>query len=240
MKLFLLAFLVVALFNIMEATHSDNGKNDGQEKDTNKSQLDMLLARLKQQDDQIQQLQKEGAHQRLQTKEQKLKNEELQVQLQDQQLLLQDQQLQLQQEIKERRHDKEKQLEEIKELTKVNRARRSENETEHLLELIRAEINHVAGLSQCEVGTSLASETQGGPRWAFSGGVVKTISFEQNFTRTPKVVTSIFGFYRDPDGTYHSNWGGYATPESITTTKFDLRFFGYAIFHLKASWIACI
>jgi len=232
MKLFLLAFLVVALFNIMEATHSDNGKNDGQEKDTNKSQLDMLLARLKQQDDQIQQLQKEGAHQRLQTKEQKLKNEELQVQLQDQQLLLQDQQLQLQQEIKERRHDKEKQLEEIKELTKVNRARRSENETEHLLELIRAEINHVAGLSQCEVGTSVASKTK--------EGVKKTISFERNFTRTPKVVTSIFGFYRDPDGTYHSNWGGYATPESITTTKFDLRFFGYAIFHLKASWIACI
>merc|ERR1719347_1809696 len=165
----------MALFNVIEAKQSDIGRPIyiGQEKETNKSQLDMLIA-------QIRQLQEEGAHQRIQTKEQELKNEELQLQLQDQQLLLQDQRLQLQQEIKKRRketkeqrHNNNKLQEEIKELTKVNRARRSKNETEHLLELIRAEINHVAGLSQCEVGTS---DKFGGKSYE-----TKTIFFERNF-----------------------------------------------------------
>merc|ERR1712198_534750 len=71
MKIFPLGFFVMALFNVIEAKQSDIG----QEKETNKSQLDMLFA-------QIRQLQEEGAHQRIQTKEQELKNEELQLQLQ--------------------------------------------------------------------------------------------------------------------------------------------------------------
>merc|ERR1719347_927673 len=106
----------MALFNVIEAKQSDIGRPIyiGQEKETNKSQLDQLIA-------QIRQLQEEGAHQRIQTKEQELKNEELQLQLQDQQLLLQDQRLQLQQEIKKRRQD-------IKELTRINRAKRADNE----------------------------------------------------------------------------------------------------------------
>merc|ERR1719347_505637 len=127
----------MALFNVIEAKQSDIGRPIyiGQEKETNKSQLDMLIA-------QIRQLQEEGAHQRIQTKEQELKNEELQ--------------LQLQQEIKERRQD-------IKELTKIKRNRRSDNETdEHLKELIRAEINPlIAGLSSCEVGDKFFSANLG-------------------------------------------------------------------------------
>jgi len=220
MKIFPLGFFVMALFNVIEAKQSDIGL----EKETNKSQLDMLIA-------QIRQLQEEGAHQRIQTKEQELKNEELQ--------------LQLQQEIKERRketkeqrHNNNKLQEEIKELTKVNRARRSRNETEHLLELIRAEINHVAGLSQCEVGVFDADK----PKGKKDADVKKTISFKQKFKRTPEVVTSVSAFYRYKDNSFDGNWGPYVSPESITTTKFDLlyKFWGNTIYYLRASWIACI
>merc|ERR1719347_539323 len=198
----------MALFNVIEAKQSDIGRPIyiGQEKETNKSQLDMLIA-------QIRQLQEEGAHQRIQTKEQELKNEELQLQLQDQQLLLQDQRLQLQQEIKERRketkeqrHNNNKLQEEIKELTKVNRARRSGNETEHLLELIRAEINHVAGLSQCQVGDYKSHSFPATPI---------TISFERNFTRMPNVVVAVNGFGRVDGGFNYF-------VKSITTTKFEM------------------
>jgi len=209
MKIFLLGFFVMALSSVNEAGQSDNGKDKGQEKETNKSQLDML-ARLKQQEDHIQQLQEESAHQRLRTKEQELKNEELQVQLQDQQL-------------------------QLKELKKINRQKRSDNETdEHLKELIRAEINPlIAGLSSCEVGTF----------W-YTPGVdevmrTNTIYFKRNFTRTPKVVTSCYGHYRDPDGYIKSDWGFNVAAVSPTTTKFDLRYHARGFYNFYASWIAC-
>merc|ERR1712168_1263237 len=234
MHILLWGFLVLALIELNMAASSDKVKNDGRE--ANKSQLDMILAKLQRQQDEQkkeQQLMNEVI------REEQLMNEVLRDQIQEQKHKNDEQEREIKQqrrkndkqerEIKEQRHNNNKLQEESKELTKINRARRSENETQHLLELIRAEINHVAGLSQCEVGTSLAS-----------GNVKRTISSERNFTRTPKVVTSIFGFYRERDGTYHSNWGGYAEPQSITTTKFDLQFFGYAIYHIKASWIACI
>jgi len=238
MKIFPLGFFVMALFNVIEAKQSDIG----QEKETNKSQLDMLIA-------QIRQLQEEGAHQRIQTKEQELKNEELQLQLQDQQLLLQDQRLQLQQEIKERRketkeqrHNNNKLQEEIKELTKIKRARRADNDTdEHLKELIRAEINPlIAGLSQCEVGVSEGRKPSGKKGFA---EVTQTIFFTQKFTRTPEVVTSVSAFYRSSDGSNPGgDWGPYVSPKSITTTKFDLihQFWGKTIYYSRASWIACI
>jgi len=233
MKIFPLGFFVMALFNVIEAKQSDIGRPIyiGQEKETNKSQLDMLIA-------QIRQLQEEGAHQRIQTKEQELKNEELQLQLQDQQLQLQQEMKERRKETKEQRHNNNKLQEEIKELTKVNRARRSGNETEHLLELIRAEINHVAGLSKCEVGISEANK----PKGKKDANVKKTILFKRKFTRTPEVVTSVSAFYRYKDNSFDGSWGPYVSPQSITTTKFDLlhKFWGNTIYYSRASWIACI
>jgi len=207
MKIFLLGFLVVALTVVVEAAQSDNGKNKGRENETKKSQLDMIL----EQQDQIQRL-------RIQTKEQELKNEELQLQLQDQQL-------QHQQEIKELRQ----------ELTRINRARRSNNETdEHLKELIRAEINPlIAGLSLCEVGKQYEN--------FFGARLDKTttIYFTRNFTRTPQVLASISDFFREKDGTVHEKWGGFVEAKLPTTTKFDLRLFAYRTSSIGASWIAC-
>jgi len=239
MKIFPLGFFVMALLNVIEAKQSDIGRPIyiGQEKETNKSQLDMLIA-------QIRQLKEEGTHQRIQTKEQELKNEELQLQLQDQQLQLQQEIKERRKETKERRreikekwqeqqHNNNKLLEEIKELTKINRARRSENETEHLLELIRAEINHVAGLSQCEVGTVEFNFSRGEP------SETKTIFFERKFTRTPKVVTSITQIY-GKKGVWDSNyWGCHAWASSPTTTKFELSLAQRSIGWFDASWIAC-
>jgi len=123
MKIFLLGFFVMALSSVNEAGQSDNGKDKGQEKKTDKSQLDMLLT-------QVQQLQEESAHQRLRTKEQELKNEELQVQLQDQQL----------------------QIQELTKINR-NRRRSDDDLDEHVKEMIHAEIDPlIAGLSSCEVG----------------------------------------------------------------------------------------
>jgi len=56
MKVFLLGFVLVALSEIIVAAPRGNGKKEGWE-NKNRSQLDMLLAQMKQQQDQIQRLQ---------------------------------------------------------------------------------------------------------------------------------------------------------------------------------------
>jgi len=216
MKIFLLGFLVVAL----TAAPSDKDKNNGREEETNKSQLDVLLAKLQRQEDHLQRLQDQvDEHQRIQTKEQELKDEDLQLQLQEQRQEMKDQR----QEMKDQLQQQEQQ---IRELTMVKRTRRSENETEHLMELIRAEINHVAGLSQCEVGSFYA-----GKRGEYT---TETISFGRNFTRTPKVVTSLGGFYYWSGNREFQLW-----VQSPTTTKFDLQYHGTAHNGFYVSWIAC-
>jgi len=181
--------MVVALTHVSEAGQSDISKNDpnlgGQEKETNKSQLDMLNA-------QIQQLRKE----------QELKNEELQLQLQ--------------------------------ELTKINRNRRSDKETdEHVKELIHAEIDPlIAGLSHCEVGGHIEyTDVKLGKEYF---DVTKKLSFGRNFTQVPKVVTAINGFYRRSGDS-----GFWVRAVSITTTKFKLNMYGYGHYAVGAIWIAC-
>jgi len=207
MNIFLLGFLVVALTHFSQAGQSDNGENDpnlgGQEKETNKSQLDMLLT-------QVQQLQEESAHLRIQTKEQELKNEEQQLQLQDQQLQLQ-------------------------ELTKINRARKStiDDLDEHVKRLIHAEIDPlIAGLSHCEVGSHYANTgvTKGEEYF----DVTKKFTFGRSFEQTPKVVTAIHGFYRKSGD--HGYW---SRAVSITTTKFELNMYGNGHYAVGAIWIAC-
>merc|ERR1711931_507169 len=136
-------------------------------------------------------------------------NEVLRDQIQEQTHQLR-QEIKVQQhEIKEQRRKNDKQQREIKQLTKIKRARRSENETEHLLEMIRAEINHVAGLSQCEVG-EYESHSDGFGKW-------KTISFERNFMQTPKVMASLNGFSKQGG----SDMGLRVHVRSPTTTKFE-------------------
>jgi len=249
MHIFLWGFLVLALIELNMAASSDKVKNDGRENEADKSQLDMILAQLQRQEDRLQRQEDEQQQQiHEQKKEQQLMNEVLQDQIQEQKHKNDDQEREMKEqrrkndkqerETKEQRHNINKLQEEIKELTKVNRARRSGNETEHLLELIRAEINHVAGLSQCEVGVSSANKPSGKK----DATVTQTISFKQKFKRTPEVVTSVSAFYRYKDGSFDGSWGPYVSPQSITTTKFDLlhKFWGNTIYYSRASWIACI
>jgi len=240
MKTFLLGFLVVAL---TMAASSDSDKNDGREKETDKSQLDMLQDQIKRLQDQVNDQQHKSDEQQhksdeqqqqqwLQTKEQKLKNEELQLQLHEQK-----------EENKKQQEENKKQQQEIKELQqqqhkndKVQRSRRFafDNETvEHLKELIRDEINPlIADLSLCEVGTHHTE---------FSDSVeeeTKTISFGRNFTRTPKVAASIIEIFRH--GARKEFYGGMRVEvKSPTTTKFDLHIRGYNEAILGANWIAC-
>merc|ERR1712002_908603 len=103
MKIFLLGLVLVA--EVISATKSDDGKKDGQESKINRSQLDMLLTQMKQQQDQIQRLQEVDEQQRLQAQQQELKNEELQLQLHEQQ------------------QENQEQRQVIKELTKIKRAK---------------------------------------------------------------------------------------------------------------------
>jgi len=249
MHIFLWGFLVMALTNLNMAAPSDKVKNDdsGRENEANKSQLDMILAQLKQQqDEQQQQIHEQKKEQQLmnevlgllrdQIREEQLVNEVLRDQIQEQKHQLkqeikerQHKNNEQQREIKEQRRKNDKQQQEIKELTKINRARRSENETEHLLELIRAEINHVAGLSQCQVGEN-NTNPEGFDQW-------KTITFERNFMQTPKIVASVSGFSRR--GVSDMGLGVYV--RKPTTTNFELLLSGWwkKPAWMKAIWIAC-
>jgi len=215
MKIFLLGFLVVAL----TAAPSDKDKNKGREDETKKSQQDMLLAKLQRQEDQLQRLQKEVAHQRIRTKEQELKNEDLQLQLQEQR--------------QEQERKNNEQQQQIRELAKVKRTRRFDNDTEeHLKELIRAEINPlIAGLSKCEIGSFWAYKS------TVKGWIIEPVSFKRNFTRTPKVVVSLGGFYGEPGKLCDRILEIQAIDP--TTTKFDLHYYGNACRNWYVSWIAC-
>jgi len=211
MKTFLLGLLVVAL--TMAAS------SDGREKETNKSQLDMILALQDQVNDQQHKSDEQQQKQWLQTREQELKNEELQLQLHEHQ-----------QEIKKLRQQQQHKN------VKVKRARRFafDNETvEHLKELIRDEIKPlIADLSLCEVGTYHTQFHD--PR----EDETKTISFGRNFTRTPKVAASIIEIFRH--GGRQEFYGGMRVEvKSPTTTKFDLHIYGYNEAILGANWIAC-
>merc|ERR1719204_1840530 len=165
-------------------------KKDGRE-NKNRSQLDMLLTQMKQQQDRIQRLEEVDEQQRL-------KNEELQLQLREQREENEDQRQEIKeqrQEIKELRQQQrdKSDKQEIKELTKIKRTQRSDNGTvEEMKRLIHDEVDplidglrsQLSGLSHCEVGFYNESDV---------GATEKTVTifFERNFTRTPKVVTSV-------------------------------------------------
>merc|ERR1712168_529365 len=169
MHIFLWGFLVVALNNLNLASSSDKIRNDGRENGANKSQLDMILAKLQRQQDEQkkeQQLMNEVL------REEQLVNEVLRDQIQEQKHKTDEQD----REIKEQRRKNDKQEREIRELTKIKRDRRSDGDIEdHLKELIMNETKSlkqyilnkskslkqsilnetyalIDGLSQCQVG----------------------------------------------------------------------------------------
>jgi len=234
MKIFLLGLVLVAVTEVISATKSDDGKKDGRE-NKNRSQLDMLLAQMKQQQDQIQRLQEVD-------KQQELKNEELQLQLREQRQENEEQRQEIKdqrQEIKELRHKSDKQ--EIKELTKIKRGQRSDNGTvEEMKKLIHDEVDplidglrsQLSGLSQCEVGFYNITTL-------WSGGGTKTIFFERNFTQTPKVVTSVAMVNGDAWTTKGGHRGVVSVPQRPTTTQFDLYYYVSGMDFWGVSWIAC-
>merc|ERR1712168_928962 len=228
MHIFLWGFLVVALNNLNLASSSDKIRNDGRENGANKSQLDMILAKLQRQQDE-------------QKKEQQLMNEVLR----EEQLVnevLRDQMQEQKHKIDKQEREIKQQRREIKELTKIKRDRRSDGDIEdHLKQFILNETKSmkqsilnetyalIDGLSQCQVGKLEMDH---------GFGMWQKISFERNFTQTPKVVASVAGFSTYSAGS-GVNFGVYA--QSPTTTKFELQFYQYtsAIRWVKVSWIAC-
>jgi len=263
MKIFLWGLVLVAVTEVISATQSDDGKKDGQESKINRSQLDMLLTQMKQQQDRIQRLEEVDEQQRLQAQQQELKNEELQLQLHEQQQENQDQRQEIKeqrQEIKELRQQQrdKSDKQEIKELTKIKRAQRSENGTvEEMKRLIHDEVDplidglesrvsglssRVSGLSHCELGFYNSSKGLAEEGSSIYNEETKTIFFKQNFTRTPKVVTSValaMGF-RWPDRS--SLRGVFSVPLRPTTTKFDLYYTVYGMYFQYGwgvSWMAC-
>merc|ERR1712168_459923 len=172
MHIFLWGFLLMALIELNMAASSDKVKNDGRENEADKSQLDMILAKLERKNDQLQRkhdkLQRQQDEQKKEQqlmnellREEQLVNEVLRDQIQEQKHKNDDQE----REMKEQRRKNDKQEREIRELTKIKRDRRSDGDIEdHLKELIMNETKSlkqyilnksyalIDGLSQCQVG----------------------------------------------------------------------------------------
>jgi len=244
MHIFLWGFLLVALNNLNLASSSDKVKDNGRESEVDKSQLDMILAKLERKHDKLQRQQDE------QKKEQQLMNEVLRDQIREEQLVNEVLRDQIQEqkhkndeyerEMKEQRRKNDKQERKIKELTKIKRDRRSDGDIEdHLKQFILNETKSIKqsilnetyalidGRSQCEIGKIYPLSPFTKSRW---------ISFERNFTRKPNVVAAVSGFRGD---------GAFMTivrKESITTTKFEIHGYQYSGAHydwMDMSWIAC-
>jgi len=219
MKIFLWGFVLVAITEVISATKSDDGKKDGQESKIKRSQLDMLLTQMKQQQDQIQRLQEVDEQQRL-------KNEDLQLQL------------------REQREENQEQRQVIKELTKIKRERRSDNGTvEEMKQLIHDEIDplidglrsQLSGVSRCELGFYNTSHLDAGRIED-----TKTIFFARNFTRTPKVVTSVAMIEGKIPASSAWYFGVRSVAQRPTTTQFDLYINWVGMNQAwGVSWMAC-
>jgi len=217
MKIFFLVLMAVFL------TSDTIVAAPGREKETSKSQLDMILLQMERQKDQIKAQENKNEEQQRKNEEHQRKNEELRHQVKEEQ---------------RRNNEQERQLQEF---TKTIRARRNESDiVNDLKEWVRAEIN---GLSQCVVGTYSTEagylKPSGFKEW-------KTVSFGRTFPRTPKVVTSVSGFERyqmrlNPTGLPDPNWGLKTEARSPTTSTFTLFVQGYStyVLRLDVSWIAC-
>jgi len=218
MKTVLLGLIAVAFINVTMAAPSDNGGNKDMENETNKAQLDMILAQFKE------------IH--VQLKDQQRRDEDQQKQLQEQQHQMREQQHQM----SEQQYQMSEQQYQMEEVTKINRNRRSENDTvQHLKELVLAEIKPmIDGLSQCVVGSYKWDVPQ---VLDTDASEKKTISFGHTFSRTPTVIASLAGYQKWSRDQHHM----YSTVKSPTTTKFDLEMYVHQEFAqwIIFNWIAC-
>jgi len=242
MKIVVLGLIVVAIVNVAFAAPSDKGGKADTENETSKAQLNMVLEQMK---DLRHQLQRQQQQQQQQQEQQNLINklmEEQQEQLKVQQS--RDEELQ--------RRDEEQQ----EKITKIERTRRSDNETEqHLRELILAEleplsVEHIKKLVLAEIKPTIDVLSEcaiGNYSLVHPGGTkydrhfeTKTISFGKTFSRIPKVIVSVAG--QNVMWKEVSTWFALrATVQSPTTTKFDLEIMRqkFNVYRVDFTWIAC-
>jgi len=264
MKIVILGLIGVAIVNVTLAAQGDKGGKDDTENETSKAQLNMVLEQMKDLRHQLQQQQEQQhltSEQQLQMtklmEQQQNRDEKQQEQLKEQQDQLKEQQNQLkeqQDQLKEQQHQDEEQQEKI---TKIQRTRRSDNETEqHLRELILAElkplsVEHIKKLVLAEIKPTIDVLSEcaiGNYTWVCENSGFKphhtttTISFGRTFSRKPKVLVSLAGYRMD-----WVNKGRVkvlkATVHSPTTTEFNLEIeMKYSALYFEwvdYTWIAC-
>jgi len=242
MKIVILGLITVAFTNVAMAAPSDKGGKD----DMILEQMKDLRHQLQQQQHVIKELKEEQVRR---DEDQQYKMEELKekqersVAEQERRVAEQERRDQEQERRvaeQERRHQEQERR--VEEVTKIQRTRRSENETvEHLKELVLAEIKPmIDNLSECAIGTEqFISPTSTGHLPEMT---TRTIPFGRNFTQTPKVVLSLKGYRlsgrQHQDDTLFANW---VRSGSITTTQFDLTMdvFGIYLYYYEATWVAC-
>jgi len=257
MKIVILGLIAVTFVNVAVAATGDKGRKDDTENETSKVQLNMVLEQMKDLRHQLQQQQEQQHLMNKLMEEKQHLEEELQEQLKEQQDQLKEQQDQLkeqQDQLKEQQSRDEEQQEKI---TKIQRTRRSDNETEqHLRELILAElkplsVEHIKKLVLAEIKPTIDVLSEcaiGNYTWhpVYQKYVehreTTTISFGQTFSRIPKVIVSVAGQWIAIGSAEVGNYFTLrATVQSPTTTKFDLEIFAhnYYVQRVDYTWIAC-
>jgi len=217
MKIVILGLIAVALVNVAVAAPSDKGEKD-----------DTILEQMKDLRDQLRQ----------QKEQQNLINR-----------LMEEQQEQLK--VQQRRD--EEQQNKMEEVTKIQRTRRSENETvHHLRELILAElkplsVEHIKELVLSEIKPMIdvLSECAIGNYTRKGSGTglqeTTTISYGRTFSRKPKVLVSLAGFWLSWDEPRYRK-DVLATVHSPTTTEFNLKINlgdAFQLTMIEFFWIAC-
>jgi len=250
MEIVVLGLIAVVFVNVSVAAPGDKGRKDDMENETSKAQLNMVLEQMK---DLRHQLQQQQQQQQQQQEQQNLINklmEEQQEQLKVQQS--RDEELQRRDEELQRRVEEQQEK-----ITKIQRTRRSDNETEqHLRELILAElkplsVEHIKKLVLAEIKPTIDVLSEcaiGNYTWICENSGFKphhtttTISFGRTFSRKPKVLVSLAGYRMD-----WVNKGRVkvlkATVHSPTTTEFNLeiemKYDSLYFEWVDYTWIAC-
>jgi len=249
MKIVILGLIGVAIVNVTLAAQGDKGGKDDTENETSKAQLNMVLEQMKDLRHQLQQQQEQQHLVNKLMEEKQHVDEELQEQLKDQQNQLKEQQDQLKM---QQSRDEEQQ----EKITKIQRTRRSDNETEqHLRELILAElkplsVEHIKKLVLAEIKPTIDVLSEcaiGNYSLVHPSGTkydrhfeTKTISFGKTFSRIPKVIVSVAGqnvYWKEVNAWFALR----ATVQSSTTTKFDLEIMrqNLNVYRVDFTWIAC-
>jgi len=208
MKIVILGLIAVALVNVAVAAPSDKGEKD----DTILEQMKDLRDQLRQQKEQQNLINRLMEEQQEQLKMQQRRDEEQQNKMEEQQ-------------------------NKMEEVTKIQRNRRSENETvEHIKELVLSEIKPMIDvLSECAIGNYTRKGTGTGLQ------ETTTISYGRTFSRKPKVLVSLAGFWLSWDEPRYRK-DVLATVHSPTTTEFNLKINLGDAFYLtmiEFFWIAC-